>query len=134
MVVTNVVVADLAVPTAEAPPNTSAPVHVCASPRRREPLLRDARRIARGEGSIGGILDYEGLLTTPTDIEVVTDEAVCRALANQVLGTSEKPLLVVRVGKMYLADAQEDRHSGFWGVELFDAELKSFGLGYGEGS
>lgn len=101
------------------------PASWCASPRPNEPLLIDAHQLVEGklwENDNAEILQ-ELEASGDRSIEVVTDQSVCElaAVAYARLRLMERtdtaprsivPVLVIRVGRVWLADDLRDRGGG----------------------
>ena len=136
-------VAELSVRAEAQAPSTT---HWCAEPRPEEPLLRDARGLANpddaGWATSRAVFDIP--LIPSAKIDVIRDEALCRRSAvdygdhmRSVADErwTDKPVLVLRVGDMYLVDDQRSRKGvdAYWTVLLFSKDWKVL-YEYGGGS
>ena len=115
----------------------------CAAPRPDEPLLRDAQGLRNPEDSVWATNRYvfDIPLVPDAEIAVVRDEAICRerakAYADHIRRVADpdwldRPVLVIRVGDMYLVDDLSSR-DGYWTVLLLDNKWRTR-LEYGGGS
>ena len=118
----------------------------CAEPRPHEPLLRDAHGLVSRHDSAWASTRYifDIPLVPGATVDVVRDEAQCRRGAvayashmRSVLASewTERPVLVLRVGEMYLVDDQRSRKgkSAYWTALLFDKNWEGL-YEYGAGS
>jgi hypothetical protein len=129
--------------TAQAPKST----RWCPDPRPDEPLLDDARDLRNPKDSIWATRLYVfEIPRVPADakITVLRDEGVCRAGAQAYAahmrgifgeGWPVKPVLVVRVGNLYLVDDQRSRNGkeAIWTALVLDNTLQTL-VEYGGGS
>lgn len=120
--------------------------HWCASPRRNEPLMREAVGLATSNKSVWGQMRGEyGMTRVPrTSVVLIRDEAVCRHAA-MLYATQREwgedpletprivPVLVIQVGSRYLVDDLRSRRVN-WEVHVYDMTWQSIGPSYGGGS
>jgi hypothetical protein len=126
---------------------TPASTRWCAEPRPDEPLLRDAEGLRDPVDSSWATTRYVfEIPPVPADaeIKVVRDEALCRLGAEAYAanlrgvfgqGWPVKPVLVISVGNMYLADDQgpRDGKDAVWTALLLDNKWRPL-YEYGGGS
>jgi hypothetical protein len=119
----------------------------CAPSRSEEPLLTDARNLIRSsDADWKHVRETVKLGTVPNDsIVVIRDDEVCRRAAaaywailrrsvpERFGSRTDAPVLVVRVGSVYLVDDRRSRdgRSAYWEVMVFD---QSWGRLYGYGA
>jgi hypothetical protein len=131
-------------PRSEAP-GVPAPDHWCATPRRHEPLVRDAIRLvtASDTSSWGIERKVYGIRRVPrASIVVSRDDEVCRQAAmaysairempDPALPRQVVPVVVVQVDLRYLVDDLRSRRQ-HWEVEVFDIRWRHIGA-YGGGA
>jgi hypothetical protein len=131
-----------AIATAQNPPST----HWCAKPRPHEPLLRDAQGLRDPNNREWATRRYVFKIPLVRDaqVAVVSDEATCRAGAEAYAdhmrgifgaGWPAKPVLVIRVGELYLVDDQgpRDGKSAVWYALVVDKAWQTL-VEYGGGS
>jgi hypothetical protein len=122
------------------------PTNWCAEPRPDEPLLHDAQGLRDAENSVWATRRYvfKIPLVPDAEIAVVQDETICRAGAEAYAahmrgifgaGWPAKPVLVIRVGDMFLVDdrGSRDGKHGHWTVLLLDNAWQTL-VEYGGGS
>lgn len=133
-------------PVIEEPPVImERPARWCAPPRRPEPLLNEAARMAWGHetdpdpdglsGEMNFARDYLLLWRAhvdKSDVYQVHDEAICEraarlydefeyATAWREQHPAFNPVVVVKMGAFYLVDDRRPRRLNYWGVVLYDA-------------
>ena len=130
-------------PSRQAHAPIESPLTWCASPRIEEPLLRDAIRFGFGDDpqatSFRNMNHVERIAADV--IAIVHAEAVCEAAARaydalEYRGTARqvfRPVLVVRVGRMYLVDDVRPRGDGFFAVYPFDDQWRPGFGAFGDG-
>ena len=122
---------------------TLASTRWCAEPRRDEPLLRDAQGLRDPADSSWATTRFvfDIPLVPDAKIAVVRDETICReraeSYAHHIRRVADpdwitKPVLVVRIGSMYLVDDLSSR-DGYWTVLLLDNKWQTL-YEYGGGS
>src|SRR5438552_1619018 len=100
----------------------AAPDHWCATPRRNEPLMRDAIRLVTAPDTSSWGIDRKvyGIRRVPrATIVVIRDEEVCRQAAmayaakrgipDPALSRQVVPVVVVQVDSRYLVDDLRSR-------------------------
>lgn len=123
-----------------------APRSWCAPLRDPEPLLADAREHASGD-SLGARVfrKANGLPVLAEEaVAIVTAEEVCRRAAKayqawhlrELPGWQLRPVIVARVGPLYMIDDQRERRGrgASWAVLVYGPDFKErhghFGAGY----
>jgi hypothetical protein len=122
---------------------TPARTRWCAEPRPDEPLLRAAQGL-RDPADTGWATTryvFKIPLLPDANITVIGDETICRELAEIYAdhirsvgdpGWAARPVLVVRLGSMYLVD-DPSSGDGYWTVLLLDSKWQIL-YTYGGGS
>lgn len=111
-----------------------SPAHWCGQPRPNEPLRLEAEDLAFGpDGEL--MRSMNGLpVVGGSEITLVTDERICERAARTLYGPeSASPVLVFKVGAVYMVDDLGDRNN-YWHVQLFDRTWRFLGGGYGGGA
>jgi hypothetical protein len=121
----------------------------CAPSRSEEPLLADARNLIRATDA-----DWKHVRETVKlgrvaidSVMVIRDDEVCRraaaaywailrsAVPDRFGSRADTPVLVLRVGSVYLVDDRRSRsgRSAYWEVMVFDRSWRRL-YGYGAGA
>ena len=132
--------------SAIAPAQSQVVTRWCAAPRADEPLLRDAHDLGTSDDSVwvAKRFIHEVPRVSSEAIVLVRDEAIChraaRAYGDRLRRFVDKkwrdvPVVVVRIGEMYLVDdlRPRDGSDAYWEVMLFDKTWRKR-LSYGGGS
>lgn len=122
------------------------PTQWCAKPRPQEPLMKDAIRVgtANDERSVLDRKVYRIAQVTPESIAIVNEDSLCQQAAGAYAGilrksvdgtTQDKPVLVIRVGKVYFVDDLRSREGrdAYWEAMVFDEQWHRL-WGYGAGA
>ena len=119
----------------------------CAEPRAAEPVLVDALRLGSGQDSVAAAqrAEYEVPHVAVDEIVLVRDEKTCKQAANAYLNHLRRfvpsqewpdaPVLVVRIGDVYLVDDLRSRtgDDAYWETMVFDKTWRHL-TSYGGGS
>jgi len=120
--------------------------HWCAAPRTNDPLLQEARALGTSTDSAWAAKrDAYRIAAVPSDqVARVQDEAICQRAAIAYRDYFRRfvkpdwpdaPVLVVRIGEMYLVDDLRQRKGddAYWEVIVFDKTWKRRSS-YGDGA
>jgi hypothetical protein len=118
----------------------------CAKARPQEPLMKDAIRVgtANDERSALDRKLYRIAQVPRESIAMINDDAVCRQAAGAYFAIlrksvdstkQDKPVIVIRVGKVYFVDDLRSRQgpAAIWEAMVFDEKWRRL-WGYGAGA